>query len=91
MRLHDTSAIGVEAEPLTRHYLELLAVLLENLTVAISVGAWRTAVYLIGPAPSLGILASAWGSTYAGDRSVPEPLRLFASPDAGWLASGWAS
>jgi Helicase HerA, central domain len=90
MRRHDASPTGGQGSPLTRHYLELLGLLLENMTAGLSVGAWRTAAYLLEPGDEDGPLTSAWLSTFAGHSPVPEPIRILPSPAAAALAGAWA-
>ena len=62
--------------PLAQHYSELLTALLKALTLGYSVGTWRTAVYLFGDQSSYHRLATLWTALYAGEKSLPEPLRV---------------
>jgi hypothetical protein len=83
-----------QPSPLARHYSELLASLLERLTVGHAVGTWRTAVYLFGPGAGYTRLASAWRGIFSGDQSRPEPLRVVDveewAADQRELAARWA-
>jgi len=85
---------GVEgagvANPLASHYIELLSVLLYSLTSAVSLGAWRTAVYLMGDAASAGRLSGLWSGVFGGDDSLPEAIHVFNAPSAGSLAARWS-
>jgi hypothetical protein len=76
--------------PLADHYAELLNAAMVGLTLAQSGGAWRTAVYLLGEAHSYYRLASAWRGIFSGERSLPEPLRVWDRREAADLASRWA-
>lgn len=76
--------------PLTERYVELLK---ESLTAAgegLATGAWRTAVYLLGDQESYPRLASAWRSVMSGEKSLPEPVRVFDRPEVNELAQRWA-
>lgn len=63
--------------PLSRHYTEQLDALLRHLSLGHAVGTWRTAVYLFGDAISYHRLGTLWRATFSGERSVPEPLRVW--------------
>jgi hypothetical protein len=76
--------------PLADHYTELLKTTMVGLTQAQSGGAWRTAVYLLGDADSYYRLASAWRGIFSGERSLPEPLRVWDRQEAAELAGRWA-
>jgi Helicase HerA, central domain len=85
---------AVQAErapsPLAEQYLDLLKVSLTTLTYELSIGAWRTGVYLLGDHESYHRLSSVWRGIFSGDESVPEPVRVWNSADAGTLAVNWA-
>lgn len=71
--------------PLAQHYVDLLHRLLASLTTGMSTGMWRTAVYLLGNDESFPRLVAAWRSIFAGEESLPEPIRIshgFKSSDA---------
>ena len=76
--------------PLGQHYSSLLEVVLANLTQGLAVGAWRTAVYLLGDAVSYPALAAVWKAIFSGAQSLPEPIRVFDSEVAIELAGAWA-
>src|SRR5262249_56817590 len=56
----------------------------------IAMGAWRTAVYMLGDESSYPRLASAWRSVMGGEQSLPEPVRVFDRPEVDELAQAWA-
>jgi len=76
--------------PLAQHYARLLKAALKSLSSGLEVGVWRTAVYLLGEKDSYYRLASVWRGIFSGDKSVPEPVRVWDSPHAGTLAAEWA-
>lgn len=85
---------SVQAEslpsPLAEEYTEALKRYLKSLGAAASVGAWRTACYLLGDRASLPALTSVWRSTFAGPDADPDPVRTHGSDQvAGWAAR-WA-
>lgn len=75
--------------PLAEHYKELLKVALTDMTHGQAVGAWRTAVYLLGEATSYYRLASVWRGIFSGDRSLPEPVRVWDYDQVAEWAAGW--
>ncbi|MGD1994179.1 MAG: DUF853 family protein, partial [Anaerolineae bacterium] len=85
----DTQAMGAPS-PLSELYQQLLDSYLISYTWGQAEGAWRTAVYLLGDAGSYYRLASAWRSTFSGDESIPEPVRVFENSHVGRLAQRWA-
>jgi hypothetical protein len=85
-----SSEVAASASPLAEHYEQLLEATLSQLTNAQSVGAWRTAVYLLGDSESYYRLAAAWRSIFAGEASLPEPIRVWSFTQASSLASHWA-
>lgn len=91
MRAVEAAAQSTRApSPLAEHYLGLLEANLGRLTVAHSVGAWRTALYLVGDPGSYHQLATAWRATYTGADSLAEPLRVVPHPAVPALAHDWA-
>lgn len=91
MRSVQAAAEATKApSPLAEHYVELLQILLRNITFSQAVGAWRTAVYLLGDSTSYYHLASVWRSIFSGDKSLPEPIRVWDSTEAGELTVKWA-
>jgi Helicase HerA, central domain len=94
--LNEMRAVGAVAEqdrapsPLTEQYVELLKAGLGSAGGGMATGAWRTAVYLLGEGDSYPGLASAWRSVMSGERSLPEPVRVFDDPRAGAWAQEWA-
>jgi hypothetical protein len=88
-----TAATGQEAalpSPLTRTYSAQLNLLVGSLNRALSVGAWRTAVYLLGDRASYWRLAAAWRATFADTETTVLPLRTTMSPLAATAANQWA-
>ncbi|MEU1627784.1 DUF87 domain-containing protein [Streptomyces sp. NPDC020096] len=91
MRTVQTAAkLGGVPSPLADHYLALLGLHLEELTDGQGIGAWRTAVYLLGDHESYPALASLWRGIFSGERSLPEPLRVWDQDFVPKLASSWA-
>lgn len=86
------AAAGAEGapSPLAEQYVSLLELTLGALGEGLATGAWRTAVYLLGDARSYPRLAGAWRSVFSGERSLPEPVRVFDLRAADGLARGWA-
>ncbi|HEX6678819.1 MAG TPA: FtsK/SpoIIIE domain-containing protein [Actinomycetes bacterium] len=76
--------------PLTEQYVEFLKVALASAGEGLATGAWRTAVYLRGDQDSYPSLASAWRSVMSGERSLPEPVRVFDRSEVDELAEAWA-
>jgi len=79
-----------EKNALANHYSGLLQIALASLTQAQASGTWRTAVYLLGDRTSYYRLSSVWLSIFSGDRSRPEPLRIWNSQDVVNLFLNWA-
>ena len=91
MRTVEAAAESTRApSPLAKHYNEMLAIMLTSLSLGQAVGAWRTAVYLLGDENSYYRLSSVWQSIYSGEASLPEPVRVWESQAAGELAVNWA-
>jgi Helicase HerA, central domain len=84
-----TKLAGVPS-PLVDHYLKLLDLAVRNHTLGQAVGAWRTAVYLLGEETSYYRLASVWRGVFAGEDSVPEPVRVWDRTEVPALAADWA-
>jgi hypothetical protein len=76
--------------PLAQHYFELLQVFQRTLTEGLAVGAWRTAVYLLGDSDSYPRLASLWRGIFSGPASLPEPVRVAENSAVADWAVGWA-
>jgi hypothetical protein len=85
----DTQAMGAPS-PLSELYQQLLDSYLYGYTWGQAEGAWRTAVYLLGDVDSYYRLASVWRSTFSGDESIPEPVRVFENSHVSRLARQWA-
>lgn len=84
------SKAGGFPSPLAEHYVDLLKTTMVSLSNGQSTGAWRTGVYLLGDSDSYYRLTSAWRGIFAGEGSVPEPVRLWDRPEAARLAESWA-
>lgn len=84
------SMAGGVPSPLAESYDALLDTQLSNLTDGQGTGAWRTAVYLLGNADSYPPLASLWRGIFSGDRSLPEPVRVWDRDNVPMLATRWA-
>lgn len=76
--------------PLAKNYLQLLTAALKALTTGLEIGLWRTGVYLLGETESYYRLSAMWRGIFSGNKSVPEPVRVLDSAEAGVLASNWA-
>ncbi len=76
--------------PLTEQYVELLRLTLTATGEGLATGAWRTAVYLVGDEHGYPRLASAWRSVMSGERSLPEPVRVFDRSEVDELVQAWA-
>ncbi len=76
--------------PLSQLYQQLLEIHLFTLTQGQAEGGWRTGVYLLGDASSYYRLASVWRSTFSGDESIPEPVRVWRAGRAVNLATDWS-
>ncbi|MGJ6969632.1 ATP-binding protein [Streptosporangium sp. G11] len=76
--------------PLSEHYIKLLDGWVRALMQGQGLGAWRTAVYLLGEQESYSRLASVWRGVFAGEESAPEPVRVWDRPDVPELAARWA-
>jgi uncharacterized protein DUF87 len=76
------AAAQAEGAPsaLAKHYGELLTAALRELTHGLAVGMWRTGAYLVGDSSTYYRLASAWRAVFSGERSLPDPLRVWDSP-----------
>ena len=91
MRTVEAAAEATRApSPLAKHYDEMLDIVLTSLSRGQAVGAWRTAVYLLGDENSYYRLSSVWQSIYSGEASLPEPVRVWESREVGELAANWA-
>jgi hypothetical protein len=86
---YPTTSVGI-ANPLAQHYMELLKQALQALTQSQTLGAWRTAVYLLSENTSYYRLASLWRGVFSGDKSVLDPVRVWDSTDVAALATSWA-
>lgn len=84
-----TSKSGQAPQALLEHYGDLLKFSLETFTSAINIGGWRTAVYLMGDEASYPRLASMWRGVFAGERSLPEPVRIWNAPEVVNFAREW--
>ncbi|MFB7112679.1 ATP-binding protein [Streptomyces sp. NPDC056291] len=91
MRAVQTSVkLGGAPSPLADHYLALLAGQLASLTEGQGAGAWRTAVYLLGEPDGFAELTSLWRGVFSGERSLPEPIRVWDRADVPAFAASWA-
>jgi hypothetical protein len=76
--------------PLAEAYLESLKLEIETLTLAGAIGAWRTAVYLLGDHSGYARLSAAWRGLFAGANARGLPVRVHSSPAVLELAREWA-
>ncbi|MGD2116255.1 MAG: DUF87 domain-containing protein, partial [Acidobacteriota bacterium] len=85
------AALAMRApEPLVEHYLGLLQRSLVLHGQALSEGAWRTGVYLLGDQAGFHRLLSIWHGLFLGRHSTPEPLHAWSFPGVTELARDWA-
>jgi hypothetical protein len=84
------SATDARELPLTRAYGLQIEELVASLNRGLTIGSWRTGVYLLGDAASYWRLAAAWRGLFSAAERPLSPLRVVPSPDAGRLAAGWA-
>ncbi|MFD3441115.1 ATP-binding protein [Streptomyces sp. NPDC058685] len=91
MRRAQTAAkLGGAPSPLADHYVDLLTAQLKSLGDAQGTGAWRTAVYLLGDEESYPQVASLWRGLFSGERSLPEPVRVWDREEVPALTQAWA-
>jgi hypothetical protein len=91
LRLFERTAASADRpDPITRYYSELLDALLRNTGTGQAIGAWRTAVYLLGDSESYSRLAGLWRGIFASSRPTGEPFRVWTFPEALQLARDWA-
>ncbi|WP_159395714.1 ATP-binding protein [Streptomyces sp. 3211] len=91
MRAVETATkLGGVPSPLAAYYLELLGGQLKAFTDGQGSGVWRTAVYLLGDQDGYPELASLWQGVFSGERSLPEPVRVWDREDVPQLAASWA-
>ncbi len=76
--------------PLADAYLESLQAEIETLTLAGAVGAWRTAVYLLGDSSGYARLSAVWRGLFAGADARGLPIRVHNTPEVVELANGWS-
>ena len=57
--------------------------------MGMATGSWRVGVYLMGDELSYYRLASLWRGLFTGEKSLPEPVRIWDLSDAGELAENW--
>lgn len=75
--------------PLAQAYLESLKADIDTLTLAGAVGAWRTAVYLLGDASGYQRLSAAWRGLFAGSDAHGLPVRVHNASACAELARDW--
>ena len=75
--------------PLAQAYLESLKADIDTLTLAGAVGAWRTAVYLLGDASGYQRLSAAWRGLFAGSDARGLPIRVHNASACAELARDW--
>src|SRR6185295_19020778 len=71
-------------------YEELAQAALRSLTSAVTHGAWRTSVYILGDENSFGRLVGAWLSAYVGSDSTVEPVRVWPVEQSTIWATKWS-
>jgi hypothetical protein len=75
--------------PLANTYAEFLQLRGRMLQMGFDLGLWRTGVYLLGDAKSYRRLAAVWRGIFSGIASLPEPIRVWDTPEAARLAAEW--
>ncbi len=81
---------GQVPSPLAEHYVALLKTALTSFSSGLTIGMWRTAVYLLGDADTYPRLASLWRGVFSGDDSLPEPVHVWQRDEAAELAAKWS-
>ncbi|NPT62564.1 ATP-binding protein [Paraburkholderia elongata] len=76
--------------PLAEYYIEQLKAGLHACTAGLGTGMWRTAIYLLGDGKSYYRLSSLWRGIFSGEKSLPEPIRVWDCNDVSNLAETWA-
>jgi hypothetical protein len=72
------------------HYSELLKASTNLLTQGLSLGVWRTAVYLMSDSVGYFRLEGVWRSIFAGEESVLAPLLTMQNEEIAKLAVQWS-
>jgi len=75
--------------PLTKAYVAQAGKLVDSLNRALTAGAWRTGVYVLGDRASYWRLAAAWRGAFS-DGDATLPLNVAPSNKAPDLAEAWA-
>jgi len=76
--------------PLAKAYATKVDALVATLERALTIGGWRTGVYLLGDASSYWQLAAAWRATFTDANAALPPIRVATTPAAARAASMWA-
>ena len=76
--------------PLVSQYTELLTANTKMLIQGLSLGVWRTAVYLMGDRASYHRLEGTWRSVFAGEESTLAPIRVGCGKQIIDLAMQWS-
>jgi hypothetical protein len=83
------SAQNIDVQ-LSKLYSEILQAKLNDLMFSLSIGSWRTAVYLLGSEESIEKLGAAWRAIFSGSESLSEPIFIFRQASVGTLSSTWS-
>jgi hypothetical protein len=78
-------------KPLVDQYTEMSNILFQSLSDGLSIGMWRTSVFLLGDRESYPRLASLWRGIYSGDESRPQALRVWEASYVATLAADWST
>jgi hypothetical protein len=78
---NETEAIKI-SNPLAQYYQQMLSLALDNLTLGLMGGFWRTSVYLLGDDKSYFKLAGIWKSVFSGYQSLPEIINVITCREA---------
>ena len=90
IRVQMPSQTTSQISPLVHAYIELLKKMLMTFTQGQSIGIWRTGAYLMGDREGYSRLVSLWRGLFSGERSLPEPIRIWHRSEAAELAARWA-
>jgi hypothetical protein len=76
--------------PLAKAYAAKVDALVASLDRALSIGGWRTGVYLLGDSSSYWQLSATWRATFTDDATGLPPVRVATTAAAAQAATAWA-
>ena len=87
--VQDEMEANRKGNPLAQYYSNMLEILVDNYTVGLLGGNWRTGVYLLGDNKSFNRLIGVWKGIFSGERSLPEPINIQHYKEVLDLAANW--